>query len=88
MKTIWSVGIKYDPTMGLFRARLTSFFLGFGLASGLAIYQLRQDVSQSHVEIIESASAVFASDWRIVGIGARGSILTPCDCRPISTEKG
>ena len=56
--------------MGLFRARLTSFFLGFGLASGLAIYQLRQDVSQSHVEIIESASAVFASDWRIVGIGA------------------
>ena len=48
--------------MGLFRARLTSFFLGFGLASGLAVYQLRQDVSQSHVEIIESVSSIDAAD--------------------------
>lgn len=42
--------------MGLFRARITSFVLGFGLASGLALYQLRQDVSQSHTEILASVS--------------------------------
>ena len=49
--------IPYHQRMGLFRARLTSFFLGFGLASGLALYQLRQDVSQSHAEILESVGA-------------------------------
>ena len=49
--------IPYHQRMGLFRARLTSFFVGFGLASGLALYQLRQDVSQSHAEILESVGA-------------------------------
>eukprot|EP00798_Chlamydomonas_sp_ICE-L_P018715 gene18716-25238_t len=34
--------------MGLLRVRLTSFLVGFGVAGGLGMYQLRQDVLTSH----------------------------------------
>ena len=34
--------------MGLFRVRATSFLAGFGLAAGLGLYQLRQDIISSH----------------------------------------
>lgn len=32
----------------LFRARLVSFFAGLGVAGGFALFQLRQDVWESH----------------------------------------
>ena len=32
----------------LFRARLVSFFAGLGVAGGFAIFQLRQDIWESH----------------------------------------
>lgn len=41
--------------MALLRARVTSFLVGFGLATGFALYQLRQDVAHSHSEIKEAA---------------------------------
>ena len=37
----------------LFRARLSSFLAGFAIASGFAIYQLRNDVHESHVALAE-----------------------------------
>jgi hypothetical protein len=32
----------------MLRIRLTSFLVGFGVASGLALYQLRQDIFRGH----------------------------------------
>jgi hypothetical protein len=34
--------------MALLRVRISSFLAGFGVAAGLGLYQLRQDVLQSH----------------------------------------
>lgn len=32
----------------MFKARASGFLVGFGVASGFALYQLRQDVLKSH----------------------------------------
>jgi hypothetical protein len=40
--------------MALMRVRITSFLAGFGIASGLALYQIRQDVVTSHAEVTAS----------------------------------
>jgi hypothetical protein len=42
----------------IFRARLSSFLAGFAVASGYAIYQLRNDVQESHLALIEQAQGV------------------------------
>eukprot|EP00195_Chlamydomonas_chlamydogama_P004847 CAMPEP_0202900998 /NCGR_PEP_ID=MMETSP1392-20130828/12646_1 /ASSEMBLY_ACC=CAM_ASM_000868 /TAXON_ID=225041 /ORGANISM="Chlamydomonas chlamydogama, Strain SAG 11-48b" /LENGTH=66 /DNA_ID=CAMNT_0049587479 /DNA_START=92 /DNA_END=292 /DNA_ORIENTATION=+ len=41
--------------MALLRVRVTSFLVGFGVAAGFALYQLRQDVLKSHEVLKESA---------------------------------
>jgi len=42
----------------LMRARLSSFLAGFAVASGYAIYQLRNDVQESHLALTEQAQGV------------------------------
>ena len=37
----------------IFRARLSSFLAGFAVASGFAVYQLRNDVRESHALLAE-----------------------------------
>lgn len=41
--------------MGLLRIRITSFLAGFGLGGGLALYQLKQDVANSHTVLYTQA---------------------------------
>lgn len=43
--------------MSLMRTRISSFLVGFGLATGLGMYQIRQDLLNSHAEIKASVSA-------------------------------
>ena len=42
----------------LLKVRLTSFLVGFGVASGLALYQLRNDVLQSHNVLTHQVNTV------------------------------
>jgi len=42
----------------IFRARLSSFLAGFAVASGFAVYQLRNDVRESHALLAEQADGV------------------------------
>ena len=43
--------------MGLWRARVSSFLVGFGVCGFGALFQIRQDVLHSYAEIKESVSA-------------------------------
>ena len=45
----------------LLRIRITSFLAGFGVAAGLALYQLRQDILKSNATIAAQVGAVRAA---------------------------
>eukprot|EP00884_Botryococcus_braunii_P007406 jgi/Botrbrau1/16667/Bobra.0068s0083.1 len=44
--------------MVLVRARVSSFLAGFAVAAGLALYQLRQDIWESHRVLAAQAETV------------------------------
>lgn len=64
--------------MALLRVRVTSFLVGFGVAAGLALYQLRQDVVQSHSEIKDAVRVTFIAR-RVKVLSA--ILFHPC-CNP------
>ena len=60
----------------IFRARLSSFLAGFAVASGFAVYQLRNDVRESH--------ALLAEQVRISISNSRPRSQTPTDALCVS----
>lgn len=60
----------------IFRARLSSFLAGFAVASGFAVYQLRNDVRESH--------ALLAEQVRISISNSRPRSQTPTDAFCVS----
>ena len=64
--------------MALLRVRVTSFLVGFGVAAGLALYQLRQDVVQSHLEIKDAVRVTFIAR----GVKVLSAILFHPFCNP------
>lgn len=68
----------------LLRIRLTAFLAGFGLAGGLALYQIRQDVQNSHdflaaqVRLVSSGVLVERAACRRVQICVLCAITPHC----------
>ncbi|KAF5837032.1 hypothetical protein DUNSADRAFT_4912 [Dunaliella salina] len=46
--------------MGLWRVRAGSFLAGFGICAGLALYQIRQEIKESH-EVVSSQANEYRS---------------------------
>lgn len=57
--------------MALMRVRAASFLAGFGIATGLALYQIRQDVVNSNAEVKAEVRTLVRS-WNTIATPARG----------------
>eukprot|EP01023_Acetabularia_acetabulum_P033551 TRINITY_DN31424_c0_g1_i10.p1 TRINITY_DN31424_c0_g1~~TRINITY_DN31424_c0_g1_i10.p1 ORF type:complete len:277 (-),score=21.38 TRINITY_DN31424_c0_g1_i10:123-953(-) len=62
LEQVWARRLKLakEQVRMYWRTRLTAFLVGFGIAGGFAMFQIRNDIAQSH-RILQSQSLAFGS---------------------------
>lgn len=71
----------------MFRVRATSFFTGFAVASGIAMFQLQRDVWGSHHTLADEVEGYYSQLEKRIQELERASGAAPSQPRPAGAEE-